>query len=264
MPQNAYEIYAIRYGTWRTRRSEQFYRYDVYGEPDAVTDMDYYFWLLRGERETVLVDTGYHPSAIAGRPGRVCLADPVAALGKLGVEPGDVDRIVVSHFHFDHIGNLARFPDARLSVQRREFDFWTGPHGGCPAASASVERGEVDYIRRASDLGQVDWLDGHGRITEGVNALLVGGHCPGQQIVVVEGARPVVLASDALHFYEEMERMMPFQVFTDLVGVFATYDVLRGLAADRDAVIVAGHDPRVMREFPPADGSDPDLAVRIA
>lgn len=257
-----HEIHAVRYGTWRTSRHEQYYRYDVYDEPDAPLDMDYFFWVIRSETETILVDTGYHPDAIKDRPGRHCVIDPMEAVAELGVDAEEVSRIVVSHFHFDHIGNLSKFPNARLSVQRREFDFWTGPHGGKPAAAASIEQSEVQYIADTAADGRVDWLDGDGEVARGITARLVGGHCPGQQIVVVDGVRPVVIASDALHFYEEMERSMPFEVFTDLAGMYDTYDELQRLK-DRDAIIVAGHDPLVMERFPASLPGNSSLAARI-
>lgn len=258
-----YEVHAIRFGTWSSTRAEQFYRYGVYGEPDAPLDLDYFFWVIRSGTDTILVDTGYHPDAIRSRPGRICEIAPTQALERFGVEAEEVSRIIVSHFHFDHIGNLAAFPNARLSIQRRELDFWAGPHGARLAPAASVERNEIDYIAEANRAGRVDWLDGDGQVAPAVHARLVGGHCPGQQVVVVDAERPVVIASDALHFYEEMERYMPFEVFTDLPGMYATYDLLRELRDREDAVIVAGHDPLVMERFPASSENTSGMAVRV-
>lgn len=258
-----YEIHAIRFGRWPSTRAEQFYRYAVYREPDARLVLDYFFWVVRSGDDTILVDTGYDPGAIRSRPGRECLIDPMDALARFGVAPDQVSRIIVSHFHYDHIGNLAKFPNARLSVQRREADFWNGPHGARLAPAASVERNEIDYIVEADRAGRVDWLDGDAQVAPGIQARLVGGHCPGQQIVVVDGDQPIVIASDALHFYEEMDRYMPFEVFTDLPGMYATYDVLRELRDHQNAVIVAGHDPAVMERFTPSSESTRGMAVRI-
>ncbi len=125
------------------------------------------------------------------------------------------------------------------------------------------QSGNPIFVKLASEEDRVDFLDGNGVIVPGISAQLVGGHCPGQQIVVIDGQAPIVLASDALHFYEEMQRDMPFEVFTDLPRMYETYDLLRGLQDEQNAVIVAGHDPRVMEMFPAVPGHE-GLAVRVS
>jgi glyoxylase-like metal-dependent hydrolase (beta-lactamase superfamily II) len=258
-----YEVIAVRYGVMESTRSSSYYRYDVYGEPDGRALLDYFFWVVRDGDTTMLVDTGYHPGAITHRPGRVCITPPMDALARLGVAAESVSRVIVTHFHFDHTGNVASFPNARITVQRRELDFWLGPHGARPAMAASVEPGEIDFLRRACQDGRVDVLDGDAPVAPGISARLVCGHCPGQQIVVVDNDPPVVLASDALHFYEEMDRYMPYQVLSDVPGMYRTYDLLRELRDRSGAVIVAGHDPDVMTRFAGLDHQDPGLAVLL-
>jgi glyoxylase-like metal-dependent hydrolase (beta-lactamase superfamily II) len=260
-----YEVLAVRYGVWDSRRSESFYRYGAYGEPDGPHQMDYFFWIIRDSRRVILVDTGFDPEAVLRRPGRRCLVPPIAALEELGIEPGSVTDVVVTHFHYDHIGNVAQFPAARIVIQRRELEFWTGPYGPRRAVAASVERSEVDYLESALQAGKIkiEVIDGDADIAPGIVARLVGGHCPGQQVVVVERERPIVLASDSVHFYEEMERDMPFEVFTDIQDMYRTYDVLRDMQSQRGAVVVAGHDPEVMRRFP-ARSAGLGNVVRIA
>lgn len=255
------EVIAVKYGTMETSRSHQFYRYGAYGQADAPLRMDYFFWILRGGGETILVDTGYHPDAIAHRPGRVCLVSPVDALRSLGIATDEVSTVIVTHFHFDHTGNLSAFPDARLVVQRKEYDFWTGPHAARPAVAASVEASEIGFLAEAAAAGHVDLIDGDHQVTDGVRATLVGGHCPGQQVVTVDGEQPVVLCSDALHFHEEMERYMPFNVLFDIEEMYQAYDKFNGWERD-GSLVIAGHDPLVMEQFPALPGAD-GLAVRI-
>jgi glyoxylase-like metal-dependent hydrolase (beta-lactamase superfamily II) len=84
-------------------------------------------------------------------------------------------------------------------------------------------------------------------------------------VVVVEtGNGPAVLASDAVHLYEELERDMPFAVVFDLDAMYGAYELLRQLAGRPGAVVVPGHDPEVMARFPGAGGDAAGLAVRIA
>jgi glyoxylase-like metal-dependent hydrolase (beta-lactamase superfamily II) len=58
-----------------------------------------------------------------------------------------------------------------------------------------------------------------------------------------------VLAADALHFYEEVERDRPFFIVSDLVEMYRAYEVLREMSEDTGRLLVAGHDPDVMRRF---------------
>jgi glyoxylase-like metal-dependent hydrolase (beta-lactamase superfamily II) len=67
---------------------------------------------------------------------------------------------------------------------------------------------------------------------------------------------PVILASDAVHYYEELERDRPFSIVASLADMYATYDQIRELA-EAGARVVAGHDPLVADRFgTPADPSD--------
>ena len=74
----------MRYGTRMTTRPAVYDRYEELGEPDAPLRMDYFFWLLRGEAATILVDTGFAAEAGARR-GRTTVCPPVEALARLEV-----------------------------------------------------------------------------------------------------------------------------------------------------------------------------------
>ena len=258
-----YEILAIRYGSLTALRSELYYRHASYGEPDGEVEMAYWFWALRDGSETILVDTGFDPAAGARR-GRTCLCAPLDALREAGIEPADVSTVIVTHMHYDHIGNLAAFPHARLTVPRRELDFWTSAMAGRAQFASHVEESEVQLLAAAARDGRVRLLEGVEEIREGITAHCVGGHSPGQQITLVDTrSGTVVLTSDAVHFYEELELDRPFGVIVDLEEMYAAFDLLRELAAS-GAVLVPGHDPQVASRFPAFDSGPSALAVRVA
>ncbi|HEY7965701.1 MAG TPA: N-acyl homoserine lactonase family protein [Solirubrobacteraceae bacterium] len=259
----AYEVIAIRYGSLTALKSELYYRHASYGEPDGEVEMAYWFWILRDGSETILVDTGFAPEAGARR-GRTCLRAPLDALRDVGIEPGDVSTVIVTHMHYDHIGNLAAFPHARLTVPRRELDFWTSPTARRAQFASHVEEAEVEQLERAARDGRVRLLDGVEEIREGITAHCVGGHSPGQQVTIVEtGSGVVALASDAVHFYEELELDRPFGVIADLERMYAAYDLLRELGGS-GAVLVPGHDPQVASRYPALGTGPSALAVRVA
>jgi glyoxylase-like metal-dependent hydrolase (beta-lactamase superfamily II) len=263
-PVTTYEVLAVRYGTLASHKGDLYYRWASYGEPDGPASMAYYFWVLRGGGRTILVDTGFDPRA-AERRGRTCLVPPLDALAELGIAPQDVSTVVVTHLHYDHVGNLHAFPEAELVVPARELEFWTGPLAARSQFAPHVEPDEIAYVQRAAAEGRVRLTDGTEEILDGVLAIGVGGHSPGQQVTVVEAeGGAVALASDAVHLYEELERDRPFAVIHDLERMYAAYDVLKGLARTRGAVVVPGHDPEVFARHGGDDNAISRVAVRIA
>jgi glyoxylase-like metal-dependent hydrolase (beta-lactamase superfamily II) len=241
-----YEVHSLRYATLRSSKASLYYRYESYGEPDAVVEMAYYFWLLRNGDDTIVVDCGFDPE-VGARRGRTCLCPPVEALRALGVEPETVSTVVLTHLHYDHIGNLAAFPAATFVVPRRELEFWTGPIASRFQFASVVEPEEIAFVQRAAAEGRVRLIDGTEEIADGVRAITVGGHSPGQQVIAVRGEDgDVVIASDAAHFCEELELERPFAVLHDLEQMYAAYGVLKGFAA-AGAVVIPGHDPEALR-----------------
>lgn len=260
-----HEVLAVRYGTRTTSRAESYLNWHVYGEPDEAFRMDYFFWVVRGGGRTTVVDCGFDP-AVGRRRGREVLVDPVEALAALGVDAATVDRLVVSHAHYDHIGNLGRFPAAEIVMTARELAFWTGPHAGRVQFAHSTEADEIATLARAADEGRVTTFCGSCELGDGFALVEVGGHTPGQLIARVAAAGgEVVLAADALHFYDELTEDRPFFVVADLEAMYAGFDTLRHLTSTPHRVLVAGHDADVGRRFPgraQGTGID-DLVIRI-
>jgi glyoxylase-like metal-dependent hydrolase (beta-lactamase superfamily II) len=92
----------------------------------------------------------------------------------------------------------------------------------------------------------------------------LGGHTPGQAIVEVDtDAGRVVLASDAMHYYEEIERDRPYNLFTDMGDMYRGYDTLRSLGDQPGTTLIAGHDPWVASIFRPARPDCFELTVRV-
>jgi glyoxylase-like metal-dependent hydrolase (beta-lactamase superfamily II) len=251
-----YEVVALRYGTRETRKRDCYLDYDSYGEPDQPLLMDYFLWVIRNGAGAIVVDSGFNEGSGARR-GRTCLVPPVEALRRLGIEPDEVATVILTHLHYDHTGNVAAFPNAELVVQRSELEFWTSDEARGPQFASHAEPEDVAWIA----AGRLRLLDGDEAVAPGVDAFCVGGHSPGQTVLLVEGDRgPVVLASDAVHYYEELELERPFAIYHDLDAMRAAYATVRELARPA-AAVVPGHDPEVMRRFLVLDDG---LAVQLA
>jgi glyoxylase-like metal-dependent hydrolase (beta-lactamase superfamily II) len=175
-------------------------------------DLDYFVWLVRGNGRDILVDTGFNAEEAKARSRKLTL-NPVDALASFGVAADTIKDVIVTHLHYDHAGNLDRFPNARFHLQDREMSYATGRCmcNGMLRHPFSVEH--VTTMVRHVFGERVTFHAGEGEVVPGVTVHRVGGHSDGLQVVRVETARgPVVLASDAAHNYANLQKRSPFPI----------------------------------------------------
>ncbi|GAA3591263.1 N-acyl homoserine lactonase family protein [Nonomuraea rosea] len=252
-----FRVYAVRYAQRDAKRGEHFHGYEPGGESSHPTA--YYVWLAVSDEHTVVVDTGIAPGRAARVPGIDYRCSPVTALAELGVSAESVDHVVLTHLHYDHTGTAREFPRARYVVQQAELDYWSGPWAGRIARERwLLEDGDLAHLRAAGKEGRVRAVDGDAPVVPGLSVHLVGGHTAGMQVVRADTVRgPVVLASDASHFYENIEADRPFPILHSMTGVYGAFDRIKELAGGPE-LVVAGHDPLVLERFP---SHGPDVAL---
>lgn len=95
--------------------------------------------------------------------------------------------------------------------------------------------------------------------------LPLGGHTPGQLAVIVEtGAERIVLASDAIHFYEELRHDWPYSILANLEETYQALETLRELDATEGVRVIPGHDPIDFLQHPQVRAEGEPFAVRLA
>lgn len=256
--QDAYEVYAVKYAERDDRsRADSFIMADDHASPHP---MDYFIWVIRNDRRTILVDTGYDRRE-ARRRNRPILFEPTEALSKIGIDANRLDSIIITHLHYDHAGGLAQFPDARIHLQDSEMAFATGRCMCQHALRAPFTADHVCETVKRVYSGRAVFHDGDAEIAAGITVHHVGGHSRGLQCVKVHTANgPVVLASDASHYYENYETGAPFPIVVDVEDMLAGFDRLRSLAGPSGRII-PGHDPLVRARYPRAfEGSGVDVS----
>jgi glyoxylase-like metal-dependent hydrolase (beta-lactamase superfamily II) len=126
----------------------------------------------------------------------------------------------------------------------------TGRHMAEGRYSGAYDVEDVVGMVRRAYAGRVRFHDGDAEIAPGISLHLIGGHTMGLQVVRVRTRRGwLVLASDASHFYANMEQQRPFPIVWSVEDMVEGYRRLRELA-DSAAHIIPGHDPLVLERYP--------------
>src|ERR1043166_8509504 len=254
-----YELFAIRYATRAARRADHF----IGGDPhDGPMPMDYFVWAAVGPERSFVIDTGF-PAEIAKKRGRTYLRDPIETLKAVGVDGDTVRDVILTHLHYDHVGNFHRFPAALFHLQEPEMHYATGRYMRYPRLAHSFEVEDIVGMVRLNFAKRVMFYNGGAELAPGITLHPVGGHSMGLQFVRVHTKRGwVVVASDTTHFYENMDSGRPFTTAFHIGLMLEAYDALRA-AAPSAAHIVPGHDPLVMTRYPPPRPELDGIVVRL-
>jgi glyoxylase-like metal-dependent hydrolase (beta-lactamase superfamily II) len=249
-----YELVIARHGTRVGLRSEAFLNYSLSGMPDDVIVTDYFLWVIRNETRTIFVDTGFSEAA-ARRRGRTVVNAPGDIYHRLGVDPAAGWPLVITHAHWDHIGNLDLFPASTIWIARSEADFWETSIASAPQIAHFTERGELDELSRLRRSNRLRFFEASAEVAPGVSVMQIGGHTPGQSMVTVAtSAGTVLLTSDVAHFREELRDELPFVALTDLPDSIAGYRRVKALVASGAVdVVVTGHDRAELEQGEPLD-----------
>jgi N-acyl homoserine lactone hydrolase len=214
-------------------------------------------FLIDHPKGKVLFDSGLHPDAAVDPEGRLGLAaelfevefapgqDVRSRLEAADIDPRRVTHLINSHLHFDHTGGNATIPDARLVVQRREWE------AGADADLVAANFFDPKDYRTGHDVLLIDGehdLFGDGRVT----CLPTYGHTPGHQSLRVglEGG-DVILSADACYLQRTLDLMHEPGVAYDATQFRQSLRRLRELR-DAGARIIFGHDPGQWEEVPQA------------
>lgn len=209
-------------------------------------------WPLRAPNgDLVLVDAGFTREKFITQWKPAGYVTPDSALRRAGFDPARVTDIVVTHVHWDHADGVERFPNARIWLQRAEFEYYVGADGS--AKHPAIDREVAAMYRRLFDAGRVRFAEGDStEIRPGVRVYLGGKHTFASQYVSAQTAEGrVVIASDNAYLYENLERRRPIAQTLDSLSNLAAQARMQRLATT-PRLVVPGHDPAVFDRLPAA------------
>jgi N-acyl homoserine lactone hydrolase len=202
-------------------------------------------YLVRHGDQYLLWDTGID-GALAGKgkdkEGSFLARTIVDQLAQGGVKPGDIDYVGISHYHYDHTGQLANFPDATLLEGKADWEIvkvWK------PA--------EPRYRHWLTGGGKVDLIEGDKDVfgDGSVTIIDLPGHTEGHHGLLVKLASgPVLISGDEYHFTENRAVGGVPSFNTNRAETLASHDRFEKLAANLRAKVVIQHEPADVAKLP--------------
>jgi glyoxylase-like metal-dependent hydrolase (beta-lactamase superfamily II) len=243
-----YEVYAIRYATIPD--------FPVAGlikgaDPARKLDIAMTVWLVRGNGRNILVDSGFYREQFFKQWKVNDFVKPSEALAPLGVKPEDVTDVIITHMHWDHADGMDLFPKAHIWLQRDEYSYYTGEAWQQKGTHGGIDPDDVLAVVKLNVEGRVGLVNGDAQeIIPGVTCYIGGKHTFQSQYVGVSGrGGTVVLASDNMYLYENLEKHVPIAQTLDADSNLRAQDRMKQLAAS-PRLIIPGHDPAVFEKFP--------------
>jgi N-acyl homoserine lactone hydrolase len=208
-----------------------------------------YAWYIEGPKEKMIVDTGISAEYLIqkrGFPARN-LQSLESGLNRVGLSPADIDLVILTHLHSDHVGQGGKFTKAKFIVQKDELEFAQNPH---PTVA-------MQYLGELFDGLNFEVVEGDTPICDEVSVISTPGHTPGGQSVTVKTAEGTAIISGLCTIRENFDppepfsKTMPVYPIGLFVDLFKMYDNLLKIKNAGD-IIISNHDPEyVQREHIP-------------
>jgi glyoxylase-like metal-dependent hydrolase (beta-lactamase superfamily II) len=248
-----YEVYAISYGV-----IQDFPVSSLVAGADQSRKMDIQMmvWLLKGPAgRNILVDSGFYRDKFSRQWKVKDFVKPPEAVARFGVKPEEITDIIITHMHWDHAGGFDLFPRARVWIQKDEYAYYTGEAWQSRSAHGGIDPEDVMALVKLNLEGRVKLIDGDDKEPMiGVRCYTGGRHTYASQFVGVNTkAGVVVVASDNLYLYENLEQRAPIAATLDAGSNLKAQERMRQLASD-PRLIAPGHDPLVFTRFPNPGG----------
>lgn len=244
----AYEVFAIRYASIPDFPVSAL----VAGaDPARKFSIAMTVWLVRGNGHNILVDAGFYRPQFFKTWKVDGFMKPSDAVAQAGVKPEEITDVIITHMHWDYADGMDLFPNAKIWIQKDEYTYYTGAAWQTPITHGGIDPDDVVAAVKLNLAGRLMMVNGDAQeILPGITCYIGGKHTYQSQYVGVNTrSGKVVLASDNMYLYENLEKHVPIAQTLDKESNLRAQDRMKQLAAS-PRLIVPGHDPAVFEKFP--------------
>ena len=243
-----YEIYAIKYATLKAFPLGGL----VEGEDrNHRIDIAMYVFLVKGGGHNILFDCGFYRPQFMRQWKPADYEIPSGAIERAGMKASDITDVIISHIHWDHADGFDLFPNAKIWIQKEELEYYAGEAWSGGTKRSAADPDDIVGLVKMNTAGRLNLVNGDAQeILPGITAYIGGKHTYQSQFIGVKtAAGTVVLASDNVYMYLNLEKHKPIAQSLDKESNLRAQDRMKDLAAN-PKLIVPGHDPAVMKNFP--------------
>ena len=253
----SYEVYAVRYASIPDFPVSALVKG---ADPARKMEISMAVWLIKGNGRNVLVDSGFYREQFFKQWKVKDFLRPSDAVAQAGVKPEEITDVVITHMHWDHADGMDLFPRARIWIQKDEYNYYTGEAWQQPRTHGGIDPDDVVALVKLNMAGRVGLVNGDAQeIIPGITCYTGGKHTWQSQYVGVNTRKgAVVLASDNMYLYENLDKHLPIAATLDADSNLRAQDRMKQIAAD-PKLIIPGHDPAMFERFPKMG----DRVVRI-
>jgi glyoxylase-like metal-dependent hydrolase (beta-lactamase superfamily II) len=208
-----------------------------------------YFWCITGSHGPILVDHGFTAETVARLNVDFKLeSEPQALLTRIGVKPEEVEHVILTHLHWDHFVGETIFPNATYYVQKKEIEYITGPLMRYECFRRFMDPEGAEKIVRLLFQGKVVVLDGDCDVFPEIETVLLGGHSPGSQGVVIRiGQQEYGICGDVVPRYRNLEHCIPCGINIDPREALTGMEKMEMRVGSADRLFPS-HDPLLLEK----------------
>jgi glyoxylase-like metal-dependent hydrolase (beta-lactamase superfamily II) len=233
-----YKVTALKMGTLGADRSALL----MLTDPGVEVEIPVWAAAVEGNGMKIVIDTGIRdPRWVVDTLGP-CRQEPdetmEGALAKLGWSASDVDLVINTHLHYDHVGFNSMFPDVPIYVSEVE---WNAAQA--PAATQAVLYAPGEWLHGSLSIFNYRIVSGdYAEVAPGIKLIQTPGHSAGHQSVLVNTDEGVLcVVGDAVNIEENFTLGVPGGIHVSVTDALASTDKVRRTC---DRVLMA-HDPRI-------------------
>lgn len=241
-----YQVYAVKYSDgWKIQAKD----WVIGANPTDSVDVCNMFWLIKSPSgKNILVDAGFIDSTNSNKN----YISPDSILKRLNIESSEISDIIITHPHNDHIGGLILFQKAQVWMQQDDYDYFIGPAWKENGYRIGFEKRDVENLISINSQGRLKLIKGDNiEIMPGIRVFIGSKHTFENQYLLVNAnsdKNKILLASDAIWFYLNLEKELPISVCMDTTSYVKAIKRIKTLVTNPD-LIIAGHDDKIFSKF---------------